>query len=163
MIPQIPTATKILNAPADVIYNILADYRTMHWLILPKQYYLSLDVEEGGIGVGTIVNFEMSILGETQSFRSLVTEPEPGRRLVETDLESQTPTLFYVLPITNGEQTRVTISTELKGKSPVEGWIASMILQKIYREELELLAQVVEEQARFEFPGILNKSEVWSR
>ena len=54
---QIATASKQIHAPAEVIYEILADYRSKHPLILPKPYFLYLDVEEGGAGAGTIVNF----------------------------------------------------------------------------------------------------------
>jgi hypothetical protein len=155
---QIPTATKDIQAPAAIIYNIIADYHRMHWLILPKQYFLSLEVEEGGIGAGTIVNFAMRILRQTQSFRSLITEPEPGRLLVETDIKSGIPTSFHVVPIEQQGQIRVTISTELKGRNFMEGWMAKIMLQKIYGLELELLAQVAAEQAQGKDPGSLNNS-----
>ena len=156
---QVPTATKDIQTPAEILYNIIADYRRMHWLILPKRYFLSLEVEQGGFGAGTIVNFAMRILGQTQSFHSLITEPEPGRLLVETDIKSGIATSFHIVPIEKEGQTRVTISTELKGRNFLEAWIAKMILQKIYRLELELLAQVAEEQAHGKRPGSLNRSQ----
>ena len=156
---QTPTATKNIRVPAEILYNIIADYRRMHWLILPKQYFLSLEVEEGGFGAGTIVNFAMRILGQTQSFHSLITEPEPGRLLVETDIKSGVATSFHIVPIEKEGQTRVTISTKLKGRNFLEAWIAKMILQKIYRLELELLAQVAEEQAHGKRTGSLNQSQ----
>jgi hypothetical protein len=156
---QIPTATKDIQVPAEILYNIIADYRRMHWLILPKQYFLSLEVEEGGFGAGTIVNFAMRILGQTQSFHSLITEPEPGRLLVETDIKSGIATSFHIVPIEKEGQTRVTISTELEGRNFLEAWIAKMMLQKIYRLELDLLAQVAEEQAHRKPPGSLNRSQ----
>ena len=96
---QIAKATKIIHAPAATIYEIIADYRTGHPRILPKPYFLSLAVEEGGFGVGTIVNFQMRILGRTQSFHSLITEPEPGRALLEEDLNSGVATRFDVTPL----------------------------------------------------------------
>lgn len=156
---QIPTATKDMQAPAELIYSILADYRRMHWLILPKQYFLSLEVEEGGFGAGTIVNFAMRLFGQMQSFRSRITEPEPGRLLMETDMKSGIRTSFHVVPIENERQTRVTISTELKGRNFVEGWIAKRMLQNIYRQELELLAQVAGEQTQGLRPGTPDKSQ----
>lgn len=156
---QVPTATKDIHAPAEILYNIIADYRRMHWLILPKQYFLSLEVEEGGFGAGTIVNFAMRILGQTQSFHSLITEPEPGRLLVETDVKSGIATSFHIVPIEQERQTRVTISTELKGRNFLEAWIARIMLQKIYRLELELLAQVAEEHAHGKRSGSLNQSQ----
>lgn len=145
---QTPTATRVIDVPTEIIYNIIADYRNMHWLILPKEYFLSLEVEEGGFGAGTVINFAMRLLGQTQSFHSLITEPEPGRLLVETDIKSGIPSFFHIVPIEKEQQTRVTISTELKGRGVVESWVAKMILQKIYRQELELLAQVAEAQGK---------------
>lgn len=95
-------APRLVDAPADQVYRIIADYRNTHPLILPKEFFLSLDVEEGGVGAGTIVNFTMRILGRTQSFRTLITEPEPGHLLVETDIKSQVPTSFQILPAGDG-------------------------------------------------------------
>lgn len=154
MRPQIAKATRMIHAPGAEIYNIIADYRTMHPLILPKPYFLSLDVEEGGTGEGTIVNFQMRILGQTRSFRSLITEPEPfdaaqdrpGRILLETDLASGVVTRFRVSSADNGHLAEVTISTELKGLGIVEGFFAKRMLQKVYREELDLLARLAEKQ-----------------
>ena len=40
------------------------------------------------------------------------------------------------------EQTGVTIATELRITNIVKGWIAKRILQRVYREELELLEKV---------------------
>ena len=143
----IATESKIIHAPANKIYEILADYRTGHPLILPKPYFLSLDVEEGGIGEGTIVNFKMRLVGRTQSFRSLITEPEPGRVIVETDIQSGTPTTFRVSPLAGDAQTKVTISTELVNRGVVEGFLSKLMLQKIYRVELELLTGLAKKQA----------------
>lgn len=141
---QIATASKLFNAPAETLYSIIADYRNSHPQILPKPYFISLEVEEGGFGAGTIVRFQMRLLGQTQSFRSLITEPEPGRVLVETDIKSGIPTSFAVEAV-DDRQTRVTISTELRGRNPVESFIAKVILQKVYRQELELLAKLSED------------------
>jgi hypothetical protein len=148
MKPQISTATKIINAPPEIIYNIIADYLNGHPYILPKEYFRYIEVEEGGFGAGTIVNFEMRLLGQTKSFRSLITEPEPGRLLVETDINSKTLTSFQVVPYGNGHQTRLTIATELKGRNIVEEFIAKYLLQKVYSEELELVADLAELRSR---------------
>jgi hypothetical protein len=119
---QIATVSKRIYAPAETIYKILADYRAKHPRILPKPYFLSLDVEEGGVGEGTIVNFKMRLLGRTQSFRSLITEPVPGRALLEMDLNAGISTRFDLAPLESGQQTQVTISTQLRNQGIVEGW-----------------------------------------
>jgi hypothetical protein len=150
---QIAKASKAIHAPAERVYEIIADYRTKHPLILPKPYFLSLDVEEGGVGEGTIVQFKMRLLGQTRSFRSLITESEPfdvaqgkpGRTLLETDINSGVATRFHVTPA-GPDRAEVTIATELKRVGVVEGFIARMMLQKVYREELDLLARLAESQ-----------------
>jgi hypothetical protein len=134
----------MIKAPAEQVYKIIADYRNTHLHILPKAYFLSLDVEKGGYGTGTIINFSMRILGRVQDFRSLITEPQPGRLLVETDIRSETPTSFEVMPVDESSLTRVTISTELRGRNWVEAQLAKPMLQRIYRQELELLARLAE-------------------
>jgi hypothetical protein len=143
---SIAAASRIIDAPADTIYEILADYRTRHQLILPKPYFRYLDVEEGGFGEGTIINFTMRILGRSQSFHSLITEPEPGRTLLEMDMNSGVSTRFDVFPLNGSPQTRVTISTELRNQSALGGWVAKLLLQTIYRQELELLTKFAREE-----------------
>lgn len=145
---QIASASRIIRAPAAAVYEIIADYRTTHPLILPKPYFLSLDVEEGGYGAGTIVNFSMRLLGQTRAFRSLITEPEPGRLLLEMDLNSGVTTRFDVVPFEDPDRTLVTISTELRNRPAVEAFMAKLMLQRIYRRELHLLARLAEARAQ---------------
>jgi hypothetical protein len=128
----------------------------MHPLILPKPYFLDLDVEEGGFGEGTIVNFGMRILGRTQTFRSLITEPEPGRVLVETDLASGVATSFVVSPLQSGGRSQVAISTELKSRNLLEIFLAKRMLEMIYARELNLLAQVAREHSALMASGMVS-------
>ena len=141
------SATRLIHAPADRIYRIIADYRNLHALILPKEYFLSLHVEKGGTGAGTIISFSMRLLGRTMDFRALITEPQPGRLLVETDLRTETPTSFQVVPAEESSLTRVTISTELRGRHWIEALLAKPMLEQIYRQELDLLARLAEDPA----------------
>ncbi len=157
---QIATASRVIDAPAQTIYNIISDYRNSHPVILPKPDFLSLDVEEGGVGEGTIVRFQMRILGQSQSFRALITEPEPGRVLQETDMSTHVPTTFTVLPFGHDNRTKVTITTELKNRGFVEGWVAKLLLQKIYARELGLLAEIVENSKEATF---LSEKDTLSR
>ena len=125
---------------------MLANYRDGHARILPRQFS-GLVVEQGGIGAGTLIRFEMSVLGKKQTFRANITEPEPGRVLVETYLDSNDAvTTFTVDPGTAPADSRVTISTELPVRSGVSGWIerkvSTLMLRPIYRKELENLARV---------------------
>jgi hypothetical protein len=139
--PLIVSASKIIDAPAKVLYRIIADYQNGHASILPKPYFSSLEVEEGGYGAGTVIRYQMQVLGRTQTFRAHITEPDPGCTLLETDLKSNTSTSFTVWSLGNKNQARVTIMTMLKNRSFVEGFLAKILLTNVYRQELELLSK----------------------
>jgi len=138
-------STSIIKAPASLVYAIIADYRDGHPHILPKPYFVSLTVVEGGHGEGTIANCEMLVMGQKVSFRAIVTEPEPGRVLMETNLDqSGNVTSFILTPVEQGQNTEVKIKTE--GKTQKSGLLGSIekaltktYLRRIYSRELQLL------------------------
>lgn len=138
------SASALIPAPAEKVYGILADYHNGHPRILPKPYFTSLEVVEGGTGAGTVVAFSMRLMGRPQHFRATVSEPQPGRVLVETN-DTGAETRFTVDPQPDG-QCRVTIATEttvrdgIAGK--VEGWITHRLLHPIYVKELAQLAAI---------------------
>lgn len=144
------TGTALISAPAQVVYAIIADYRDGHPRILPKPPFVSLEVEQGGRGAGTIVRFEMTSFGRTQSFRATITEPEPGRVLVETTDDDGPVTTFTVDPRVDGQHAQVTITTEA---TVGDGWLAWLeraltvrYLRGIYAQELKWLAKLAEER-----------------
>lgn len=141
-------ASARVGAPADVVYNIIADYRSGHPHILPRQYFEWLEVEQGGRGEGTVIRFQMRVLGQTRVLRAVVSEPEPGRVLVETDTSGDGPvTTFTVEPEESGSH--VTFSTELTSAGGplgvLERFVLRRILRRIYRRELEQLGRVAVE------------------
>jgi Polyketide cyclase / dehydrase and lipid transport len=140
------TATKRIAAPAELVYEIIADYRNGHPQILPTKYFKSLEVESGGRGAGTIIRFEMRVLGRTQNFRSAILEPRPGRELVEKSLSSQTVTSFEVIPRGNGQISDVHIRTESTARTGIAGILESVfsriLLRRIYARELNRLAEI---------------------
>jgi hypothetical protein len=73
-----------------------------------------------------------------------VSEPEPGRVLVETDLDSGIVTTFTIKPLANDQKSRVTIQTDTKLSPGLRGFIEKLlnppITRQIYREELALLS-----------------------
>ena len=135
------SATATIDAPAPVVYDIIADYRTGHPRILPPQYFGSLTVERGGRGAGTRITFEMKAFGRVHVSSAEVTEPQPGRRLVET-IDTGIVTTFRVDPLDSGTS-RVAIETAYD-KPGIQGWIESLLsppyLRKVYAAELALLA-----------------------
>ena len=136
------TASALVEAPAETVYAILADYRDGHPHILPRKYFTGLKVERGGYGAGTVIRFGMRAFGKTREARAAVTEPEPGRVLVETALDEGGPvTTFVVEPV--GGRARVTFKTELTSASGVAGaverFVASRFLRRVYALELAQL------------------------
>ena len=145
------TASANINAIPKRVYGIIADYRNGHPQIVPDTFS-DLTVERGGTGDGTIIRFKMRVFGRTQSFRAAVTEPEPGRILVETDLDSNGAiTTFTVNPGAAPGTSEVTITTEL----PVRSWplgvlqrfLTTRFLRPLYVKELALLEACAGEKA----------------
>lgn len=144
------SASALIPAPARKVYNLIADYRNGHPRILPRPYFVSLDVEQGGYGEGTLINFQMKLMGRIQSFHSLITEPEPGHQLVETDLNTGAATTFSVEPRQNGQQAFVTITTTIDVPNGImgklQGWLTGQLLRPVYIKELDQLALVATER-----------------
>jgi len=143
---HIISASAIIPARRDRVYSLLANYNDGHPRILPRQFS-NLVVEQGGIGAGTIIRFDMSFLGSKQHFRAAVTEPDPGRVLVETYLDNNgAVTTFTIDPGSAPADSRVTISTQLPVRSGFPGRIerafSTLLLRPIYKKELENLARV---------------------
>jgi uncharacterized protein YndB with AHSA1/START domain len=138
------TATAHIDAPPARVYGIIADYHTGHPSILP-QAFRNMVVEQGGIGAGTIVRFDVHAYGQVQHCRAVITEPEPGRVLVEQNLEpTPSTTTFTVRPGASGG-TDVTFLTEATSRDGLAGvierWMSKRFLRRLYAEELALLAK----------------------
>jgi hypothetical protein len=142
-------ASAPVGAPAEVVYNIIADYRKGHPHILPRKYFEWLEVEQGGRGDGTVIRFQMRVFGQTRVLRAVVTEPDPGRVIVETDTGGIGPvTTFTVEP--NDAGSDVTISTELTSAGGLLGiaerFVLRRILRRVYAAELKQLESVAVER-----------------
>ena len=141
------TATAVVPAQPSRVYAVIADYHNGHPHILPKEFS-GMVVEKGGIGRGTIIRFQMSRFGRKQTYRAAVSEPEPGRVLAETDLDTNgAVTTFVVDPDPGSDYSRVTISTALSVRKGIAGNIerslATRLLHPVYERELGLLAAYV--------------------
>jgi hypothetical protein len=143
---HVVSASATIPARRERVYSLIANYRDGHSRILPRQFK-SLVVEQGGIGAGTIIRYQISILGKTRTFRAAITEPDSGRVLVETGLEENSAiTTFTVAPGSAPADSHVIISTELPVRSGWLGYIektlATALLRPILVKELENLARV---------------------
>lgn len=138
--------TAEIEAEPDVIYGIFADYRTSHPAILPKQYFKALTVEQGGVGAGTVVSGTVRVYGMDYPFHLVVSEPEPGYLLVETDTNTQQVTKFILEPISGG-RTRVTIASDFPVSTGFAGFVERLtkpgVTRRIYQAELEQVAAYV--------------------
>jgi hypothetical protein len=91
-----------IAAPPVQVYAVIADYRQHHPHIVPPEYFRRLDVLEGGVGAGTRTQIEMRVLGMTRVFEQVVSEPQRGRVLVETNQDGSAITTFIVQPANLG-------------------------------------------------------------
>jgi hypothetical protein len=141
-------AERVIDAPATVVYRCLADYRQHHPNILPDAFS-DFTVEQGGVGAGTVIGYTLTIAGRPRPGRAVITEPEPGRVLVETDEGAGTVTTFTVE--SNGDQSLVRIETVVPAASGLRGlvqqWLVPRMLAPLYKDELERLNRYAAEIA----------------
>jgi uncharacterized protein YndB with AHSA1/START domain len=137
-------ASQVIDAPPEKVYSIIADYHEGHQAILPRQYFMGMTIKEGGKGAGTAIEVAMKVMGSRSLLNLHVSEPEPGRVLVETDPDAGVVTTFTVEPLDKGSKSRVTIQTSFVASPGLRGFMERLlnppITRRIYRQELVLLA-----------------------
>jgi hypothetical protein len=139
--------SSVIDARPEELYAVIADYQVGHPAILPRQYFTELIVEQGGQGAGTVLHGKVKVFGREYPFRQRISEPEPGRVLIETDLDTGQVTQFIVEPLTGSGLTRVTIASDFP-RSPgllglLERLTRPLIVRDIYMKELRQLADYV--------------------
>jgi hypothetical protein len=125
-------ASATISVPPQVAYGILIDYREGHPSILPRPHFGDLVVESGGTGAGTVFRVQTRQARGMQTLRMRATEPQPGRVLVESDLDSDLVTTFTVDPVDGGNGCRVTIETRWM-RGGVRGWVERLLLPPLAR------------------------------
>ena len=147
MAKVVASAERDIDAPADEVYRYLADMH-QHQRFLPPAFS-DFQVEQGGIGAGTVTRFKITAGGRTRSYHMQVSEPVPGQTLVETDTDSSLVTTFNVEP--RDGRSLVRISTSWDGASGIGGFFertfAPKALVKIYDGMLAKLAERVQAEA----------------
>jgi uncharacterized protein YndB with AHSA1/START domain len=141
-------AEREIGAPAESVYTYLSDMREHHPNFLPPAFS-DFAVESGGVGAGTITRFKVHAGGRTREYRMQVTEPEPGRVLAESDLNSSLVTTFTVER--SGAGSLVKITTGWQGAGGIGGFFERLfapgVLRRIYLDELERLDSYARRQA----------------
>jgi hypothetical protein len=139
------SGSALIHAPPEHVYAIIADYRDGHTRIIPRPPFVSLEVEEGGTGSGTRIRVGIRMFGKVVHYRAVVTEPEPGRVIVETN-DNGYETSFIVEPRGGGQHSHVTIATTMRWRGGIGGalerWLMPRLLRPMFIRELELLNRV---------------------
>ena len=142
------SAARTIDAPAELVYGLIADHEEHHPRFLTDNFS-DFKVESGGVGAGTVTTFKVTAGGRTRTYRMQVTEPEPGRVMTESDSESSLVTTWTVDP--QGDACRVQIATTWEGAGGVGGFFerlfAPRAMRGIYNDELERLNQYARQQA----------------
>jgi uncharacterized protein YndB with AHSA1/START domain len=140
------SAEHTIDADADAVYGYLADMH-QHPRFLPPAFS-DFQVVEGGVGAGTVIQFKVTAGGRTREYRTRITEPEPGRTLVETDTGSSFVTTFSVSP--QDGKSLVRISSSWDGAGGIGGFFertfAPRTLRKIFLDELDRLNTYARDQ-----------------
>jgi hypothetical protein len=142
-----------VGAPAPNVYRMIADYRNGHTRIIPPRYFRNLQVEQGGYGHGTIIRFDVLAFGKTVQSRARVTEPEPGRVLMETDVDQGPVTTFVVDPV-GPSTSRVTIATDLPTRTGVVGWIERAMMRPFLNRAFVAELALLDEQVKLHMQGL---------
>lgn len=141
-------ADRLISAPAEVAYRCIADFNQHHARFLPPQF-AGFHVEQGGYGAGTVHRFHSTTAGRTREFHMRVAEPQPGRVLTETDLNSTLVTTLTVDPAGAGSHVR--IETTWRSAGGIGGFFerlfAPRVLRGVYADELDRLDRYAREQA----------------
>jgi uncharacterized protein YndB with AHSA1/START domain len=142
------SAEREVDAPPATVYGYIADHREHHPHFLPPAFS-DFQVESGGVGAGTVTRFKVTAGGRSRDYRMEVAEPEPGRVMTESDINSSLVTTWTVTP-QNGVS-RVRISTTWDGAGGVGGFFerlfAPRVMRGIYADELERLNNYARERA----------------
>jgi hypothetical protein len=140
---------RLIAAPAEVVYHCLADYREHHRAggFLPP-VFTDLRVLSGGVGAGTVIRFTSKMAGRSVTRTQEVSEPEPGRVLVEWgDGEGST---FTVEP--RGENAFVRIESVVQAgglEGLVLAWLGQRLLKPLLADELVRLERYAQAHQAF--------------
>ena len=124
--------TATIDAAASTLYGIIADYRAGHPSILPEPWFTNLVVDEGGVGEGTRFHFDVRAFGQSQTLECVVTEPAPGRMLVESYPTTGVVTSFGVVPRAGGGSD-VTIDSLIPWRPGLAGLVERAMLPRFLR------------------------------
>jgi polyketide cyclase/dehydrase/lipid transport protein len=135
-----------VNAPAQAVFDALADYSGVRPRILPAQYS-GFEVRSGGVGAGTVAQWRLQATSKrSRNVVATVSSPAP-LRLVETDANSSMVVTWSVAA-QGDAASQVTVEAVWNGAGGVGGFFertfAPKGLNRIHDEVLAGLAGAVE-------------------
>jgi hypothetical protein len=139
-------AERVVDAPAHIVYRCLADYTHHHRPggFLPPAFS-NQEILHGGVGAGTVIRLSISLAGRTNTMTAHISEPEPGRVLVETSQGVQTT--FTVDPEANRSRVRFDTVLEASGlEGLMNRFFAARLLRPVYADELRRLERYAQSQ-----------------
>jgi hypothetical protein len=139
-------ADRTLDAPAEVVYQFLKDYRVKHPSVLPPAFH-DYVVEKGGEGEGTVFRVSVRTAGSDRHYHMRVSEPTPGSVLQEKDLVNTMTTTFTVSPLDGGNRSTLRIASHWTVGGGIAGFLerafAPGVTRRLYVDELDRLAAAV--------------------
>jgi uncharacterized protein YndB with AHSA1/START domain len=132
-------AERRLAAPPELVYLCLANYRDHHRPdgFLPPAF-TDFAITRGGIGDGTQASWTVTTGGRPRHIAATITEPEPGRVLLET--ADGLGTTFTVDPAPGGATVRFETVIDDPGISGVlTRLFAERLVRPVYEDELTRL------------------------
>lgn len=121
---------RVVDAPAEDVYRLVADMRAHHPRFLPPAFS-DFEVESGGVGAGTITRFILTAGGRRRQYHMQVGEPEPGRVLTESDTGSSLVTTWTVTP--EAGRSRVRIASTWDGAGGIGGVFERLFAPRVVR------------------------------
>jgi hypothetical protein len=141
-------STAVVDATPEQVYAVFRDYRGHHARILPPEYFVDYHVEEGGEGAGTRFRLRTRVMGQERAFHMVASEPEPGRVLTETDLDTGQTTTFTFEPVAGG-RCQVTIASDWEAPGGLMGLVERLatpaVMGRIFGAQLRRLAVYLRE------------------
>lgn len=140
-------AERTINAKTEIVYETLTDYRWKRPQILTSNF-LDYTVGKGGQGAGTEIHYRLRAARRERPYTMQIEVPLKGLAITERDRNSSLLTTWTLMPIGNGERTKVRLDSEWEGGTGVGGFFertfAPLGLKNIYGEILSNLAGLVQ-------------------
>lgn len=137
---------RIIQARPEEVFHALTDYVNKRPRMLPDNF-VDYHVEQGGLGHGTVVGYRFRAAGRERPYTMRAEETIKGQVLSERDAGSSFVTRWSVVPVAQGQQSKVSVESDWEGSGGMGGFFertfAPMGLRKVYNRMLKTLEQLM--------------------